>query len=194
MPVDNHKKIAAFLPEEEDDDTFFYTEILDRRHHKGSNQFRTLKTFYHRSQMHFATQWETIKKLCDDTGARAYTRLSPRSYEQVGRAYTQLVVSAAMNVQWRSMPRLYASACGLTPIKGRKLWLFDIDLPGSVDALALEERLGGHGLDVLVTSVPSRKGHHLIVRPHHVDYRHDGIELHKDNPTNLYIPDSEEVT
>lgn len=192
MPVDNHEKIAAFFPEEDDGDTFFYTELLDRRHHKGSNQFRTLKTFYHRSQMHFATQWETIKNLCDNTGARAYTRLTPRSYKMVGRAFTTLVVASAMAEDWRAMHRRYASACGLAPKAGFKLWLFDIDQPGSVDAVALEERLGFGGLDVLVTSVPSRKGHHLIVRPHHVDYRHDGIELHKDNPTNLYVPDTKE--
>lgn len=187
MIVDNHEKVAALIAEEFDGDTFWYTELLDRNNRtRGSNRVRIVRTFYHRSQTHFLDQWPTIKALCEAAKCRAYIRLSPRSFKAVGKLLAARAVEHALAEQWIAMPYLYASCCGkATPIK--KLWLFDVDAPDSVDALALEQRLEER--ELLVTRMPSRKGYHLICKPHHVDYQHPGIELHKDNPTNLYVPE-----
>jgi hypothetical protein len=44
----------------------------------------------------------------------------------------------------------------------------------------------------LVAVIPSRKGLHFITRPHKAfenSQSINSIEIHKDNPTNLYIPE-----
>ncbi len=203
MPaVDNSKWIAEFCQDTDDGDSFIYTEMLDRTAKKGSNNHRLVKTFYHRSKEEFWSQFETIKELCEMTKTRAYTRLAPRSYEKVGKAFAVLVVEAAMQGNWSHMKALYNSACGRTP-PNKKLWLFDIDkMDDKTEALAkclMESK-------VLRARIPSRKGEHLITIPFDprplvdaellmADHPTTGwqkwgeVSLHKDNPTNLYIPE-----
>jgi hypothetical protein len=194
--LDNSKIIASFVPEKDDGDTFIYTEMLDRTARKGNNGYRLVKTFYHSSQEKFWEQWETIRQLCDMTQVRAYTRLAPRSYERVGKEFTSLVVDAAMAGNWTHMKALYNSACGrVSPTK--KLWLFDIDKI-TQETNDLADRFKEAGL--LLARIPSKKGEHLITpafdpRPY-VEMkdllpwrRYGEVSLHRDNPTNLYIPE-----
>ena len=196
MPaVDNSKIVAEFCSEQDDGDRFIYTEMLDRTARKGNNGYRLVKSFYHRSRAEFWEQWPQIQQLCEMTKVRAYTRLAPRSYERVGKAFTQLVVEAAMQGNWNHMKALYNSACGRTP-PTQKLWLFDVDAKTkNTDDLATLLKDGG----VLRARIPSRKGEHLITIPFdprpYVGSDMNGwsawgeVSLHKDNPTNLYIPE-----
>jgi hypothetical protein len=189
--IDNSQLIASFMPDTDDGDSFLYTELLDRsKRAGGSNRRRVLRMFRHSSRDQFWEHWPQIKALCEQNGCRAYTRLSPRSHKRVGKLLTTLTVAAAMEERWNGMAYLYARACGLsTPTK--KLWLLDVD---DIDEVALElgrslER-DGH----LVATVPSRQGLHFVVKPH--DMRESplppGIALHRDNPTNLLIPEGAE--
>ncbi len=184
MPVDNHEKVAALLPDGKMGDWFWYTELLDRR--KGQ-RVRVLRAFHHATQQELLEQWPTIRSLCEANQVRALTHLSPRSYAKVGKLFVRMTVEAALQGHWSRMHRLWPSACGRV-VPEVKLWLFDVDHPDSVEAASLEERLVK--LDALVTKIPSRKGYHLISKPHRVDYDHVGIELHRDCGTNLYIPDA----
>lgn len=185
--LNNTEYILPFIPEKDDGDTFLYTELLDRTAKKGNNNFRLLRTFYHRSQEEFLKQMPTIIDLCEMTKIRAYTRLAPRSYKKVGKLFAQLVVEAAMADNWTHMKALYGSACGrVNPVT--KLWLFDVDeITDRTDQFA--EYLG----DILLARIPSRKGEHLITKPFNVSLvnftEYGEISLHKDNPTNLYIPE-----
>lgn len=196
--LDNSEIIAAFCPPHDDGDTFIYTEMLDRGKKKGNNGHRLLKTFYHRSVDEFWEQVPVIKKLCDLTNIRACTRLAPKSYERVGVTYTKMVVEAALTKNWAGMKSLYNRACGTTSSE-RKLWLFDVDI--------INERTAKFGDKLkeackLQATIPSKKGLHYITKPFDIRlielyYEELGINtspgveeisLHKDNPTNLYIP------
>lgn len=205
--IDNSLAVAEFLPVVDDGDTFIYTEMLDRSKNKGNNGVRLLKTFYHRSASEFWTQWPTIKHLCELGSVRACTRLAPRSFAKVGATFARLVVDAALTANWVGMKSLYNRACGTTaPIEKR--WLFDVDRIGDrSNAFAKALALEGH----LIARIPSKKGEHLITRAFNVNLLVGGvhvdgagfvyndaddeddpprtIQLHKDNPTNLYIPD-----
>ncbi len=193
--LDNSKLIAPFCPETEDGDTFIYTEMLDRTARKGNNGQRLLKTFYHRSQEEFWDQWPTIQKLCDMSQVRAYTRLAPRSYKSVGKNFAKLVMDTVVSENWSGMKSLYNRACGTTS-PNQKYWLFDVDkIDDASNSLArhLEEK------GFLKARIPSRKGEHFITVPFDPrlfsiktfeDWSQWGeVSLHKDNPTNLYIPD-----
>ncbi len=187
--VDNSELVASFLPVASDDDTFWYTEILDRtKRAQGDNRKRVLRLYRHHCRSELLDLMPAIRKLCDGTGARAYTRLSARSHEGVGKELLRLTAEMVCNGEWRSGAYLYARACGRTNIHGRRLWLYDVDVLDDATA-AFERRLDE--LAGPVVAIPSRKGKHLIVKPH--DPRLDGqlplgIGLQKDNPTNLYIP------
>lgn len=193
--IDNSEIVAKFCPPIGDGDTFIYTEMLDRSKRKGNNGVRLLKTFYHREEAEFWEQWPTIKKLCDLANVRACTRLAPRSYRKVGATFTRMVVEAALTDNFAGMKSLYNRACGTTA-PNQKMWLFDIDEPNDASA-ELEKALVEFG--ALLAKVPSRRAHHLIARPfdlREAGYSHpsdghlfQGVQLHKDNPTNLYIPD-----
>jgi hypothetical protein len=96
------------------------------------------------------------------------------------------------------MKSLYNRALGIvTP--NDKLWLWDVDEINEASN-TLGHRLQAE--EVLVATIPSKKGLHYITRPFDVRVLGwaipiDGrilsnVQLHKDNPTNLYIPDGAE--
>jgi hypothetical protein len=187
--IDNHETVRLFASL--DEGQFIYTELLDRsKATRGNNRVRLLRTFYHSSMLAFDLEWHLIKSLCDSTGCRAYTRLAPRSYEKVGKLLTQLTVETAMQGHWKDMRHLYARACGR--VKPEKtMWLFDVDAINEST-----EEFKGHldDMSLLLAIIPSRKGEHIITKPYWLDG--DGyprvpadVQLHKDNPTNLYIPE-----
>lgn len=196
MPLDNSELIAPFIPER-DEGTFCYTEMLDRGQRKGNNGQRLVKTFYHRSRQEFWDQLPTIRRLCDMSEVRACTRLAPRSFEKVAGTFLRLVTETYITKNFSGMKSLYNKACGTTSPEA-KLWLFDVDVMDDRTRLFGEDFLPKLG--VLVASIPSRKGVHHITRPFDTrifeDYKRvinplgDDVTLHKDNPTNLYIPDA----
>lgn len=193
MILDNSKLVAPFVPETEDGDTFVYTEMLDRTARKGNNGQRLLKTFYHRSREEFWDQWPTIQKLCDMSQVRAYTRLAPRSYKSVGRNFAKLVMDTVISENWSGMKSLYNRACGTTS-PNQKLWLFDVDAITDMTN-NMHDKMAEANL--VKARIPSRKGEHIITIPFDPrpfvgtrDWKVYGeVSLHKDNPTNLYIPE-----
>lgn len=195
MTVDNSKLVAPFCPPVADGDSFVYTEMLDRGQKKGNNGQRLVKSFYHRSVDEFWEQWPSIMKLCDLAKVRACTRLAPRSAKKVAKECARKTLQCVLDENWWGVKSQFNSACGLVS-PNEKLWLFDVD--------AIDERTekfhqllveAGH----LRARIPSKKGEHLIATPFDtrewVGKRADGwttwgeISLHRDNPTNLYIPD-----
>lgn len=190
--LDNSQLILPFIPEKNDGDTFIYTELLDRGKKKGNNGKRLLKTFYHRSQEEFLSQFETIKSFCEFNKIRACTRLAPRSFKTVAKSFLRLVTETYITENYSGMKTLYSRACGITkPI--RKYWLIDVDEVNS-STLFLETPLRDQG--ILVATIPSKKGLHYIVNPFNLSGQFHAefikpldLDIHKDNPTNLYIPD-----
>lgn len=187
MAIDNSTLISSLLPSTYDGDSFYYTELIDRstnkRNHTGDTNYRLLRSFEHETRDQLLNQMPMIKKLCDTNSLRAYIRLSPRSRKQVAWETAQSLLKHIQEGHYNHARYQYASACGRTRIKSKKLWLYDVDDPQAQNAIDLEPIISPY----LVAKIPSRQGYHLIVRPHHVTYRTD-ISLHKDNPTNLYIP------
>lgn len=181
MSVDNFEIVAGLISPTFDGDTFWLTELLDRSKVSGNNSARRVAEFIHRDASDLMRYADTIRKLCEVTGCRAYTRLTPRSFAACGKAFTRHIVDQCLSANFEGMRHAYAHILGVTPIKERRTWLWDIDEPGPVQS-ELEARAE------FVATIPSRKGCHVITRP--FDPRGIvGATLHRDNPTNLYIPD-----
>lgn len=202
--VDNSALVRPFMPGGSkgpisNQDHFLYTELLDRTKRVGNNGVRIVKTYFHRSVEDFDKHLPQMKALCDALGVRAYTRLSPRSFERVGKLALVAMAQAAVDENWAGMKTVYPSACGrVTP--ERKLWLFDVDeisaATNSFAAFLVKE-------DLLLEQIPSKRAYHYIVPA--FDLRRwsesqdpkalsmfgvPDMSLHKHGMTNLYIPDN----
>lgn len=202
--IDNIEKISPLLKFETPDD-FYYLQILQRKKENpqlGSNS-RVIKNYYINSQDYLLKHYDEIKQLCEVFNARASIRLNKRSYEKVGfKAMTNLA-NTMMNKEYSFLKASYDRACGLGHNDKNKTWIVDIDkdeviwLAQIIDAIQPCEPLG----DKIVVQIPSKSGVHLITKPFNVEqfkinfrnelkaYQMDeiNIEIHKDNPTNLYI-------
>lgn len=196
MIINNFDILQSFIPEEFDGDTFFYTEILDRSKKAGNNKGRRLMTFYHRYREEFHKQREQIIGMCNYFRARAYFRPSARSFKRVGQKFAAHLLEQAFAENWEGMRHGYSSCSGKTRLG--KVWVFDFDFEKPNGALTLEFF---KSLDTALSTwlleeqeglrVPSKKGFHILTAPfdrRKADAFKEDVQIHYDNPTNLYIP------
>ncbi|MCB1711882.1 MAG: hypothetical protein KDH96_05225 [Candidatus Riesia sp.] len=193
MTIDNLKYILPLLNFESGDD-FYYLQILQRKKenpHLGSNS-RVIKNYYIKSREYLEERYEEIKALCEMFNARASLRLNKRSFEKT--AYKALVNSAncMANREYEFVGKAYDRAVGQGHNDKDKKWILDVDsrdfnINELVDYINTLQPEG----DKIWTVLLSKSGYHIITRPFNLkDFkeRYPEIEVHKDNPTNLYIP------
>lgn len=203
--IDNLQKILPLL-QFDSEDTFYYLQILQRKKENselGSNS-RVIKNYYISSEKYLLERYEEIKKLCEVFNARASIRLNKRSYEQVGFKTLENLANTMQNKEYKHLMKSYDRACGLLNKEKEKKWIVDIDkeeviwLEQIINSIQPCEPAG----DKILTQLSSKSGIHLITKPFNVvQFKNNfkieleaykmgeiNIEIHKDNPTNLYIP------
>lgn len=202
--IDNLYKVLPLLTFELEDD-FYYLQILQRKKENaqlGSNS-RVIKNYYITSQQHLSDRYDEIKQLCQTFNARAMIRLNKRSFEKVGFKCMTNLANTMMNKDFKSLRQSYDRACGLGHNDKNKTWIVDID---ENEVIWLEQILNAiHPCEPtgnkIVVQIPSKSGIHLITKPFNTEqfkinfkkeleaYKMGEIflEIHKDNPTNLYI-------
>lgn len=193
--IDNIEKILPFLKFESEDD-FYYLQILQRKKENpqlGSNS-RVIKNYYITSQEHLLLRYPEIKQLCDNLNARAMLRLNKRSFESVGFKALENIANSMRNREYKFLKASYDRACGLGHNSNNPNWILDIDfIPEGaehLDIMAFIDEDMPKGPKLLEV-IPSKNGVHLITKPFDTRRFRDKyslIEIHKDNPTNLYIP------
>ena len=193
--VDNLNLILPFL-KFESKDNFYYLQILQRKKENsqlGSNS-RVIKNYYINSEEYLIKHYDEIKKLCEIFNARASIRLNKRSYEKVGYKALVNIANTISNREFEFLKASYDRACGLGHNDSEKKWILDIDGMMTYNEIfkmeEIIERAEPTDKEIIVY-LPSKSGLHLITKP--FDLRefttlYPEIEIHKDNPTNLYIP------
>lgn len=208
--IDNTEKIKPLLvfPSA---DNFYFLQILQRKKdHKGkaiggsNNNSRLVRAYYIKSLEHLDAMMEEIKVLCDALGARASINLNPRSFEKASFQTLQKMANQMMNKDFENTYRAWNTVCGEYHAEIDKRWIVDLDgpqiylLPEIIEHIKIKQaQLQSHekaGRYKILASIPSKSGIHLITNPFDVtDWNEIGgyskIEIHKNNPTNLYIPD-----
>lgn len=193
--VDNLNLIRTFLKFESPDD-FYYLQILQRKKENpeiGSNS-RVIKNYYIKSEEHLLVRYDEIKKLCEVFNARASIRLNKRSFRKVGMKAMVNIANTMMNEEYQFLKASYDRACGLGHNDSEKKWILDIDGSYTYQQLEKMEEIINNSLPEgknTIVYLPSKSGLHLITKP--FDSRKftsefPEVEIHKDNPTNLYIP------
>jgi len=195
--IDNLDIILPLLDFKSGDD-FYYLQILQRKKENpqlGSNS-RVIKNYYIKSNVELTKKYEEIKTLCNIFNARASIRLNRRSFEKV--AYKSMVNTAntMSNREFKFIAKSYDRACGLGHNDPDKTWILDVDEELTPDLFfSVKKFMEGvepnKGEVKRTVVIPSKSGFHIIVRPFNLKdwgVEFPNIDIHKDNPTNLFIP------
>lgn len=200
--IDNFKLIKENLKFETEDD-FYHLQILKRKKEHpelGSNSY-VVKTYYVTSTDYLETKKEEIIHLCNFHNARACINLNRRSFEKMAFHTLRKVTDQIMNKDYRSTRKVYESVCGSHSNELDKKWIVDIDTKNisavtyAVEVMGLCDPL--IGIETIYMIVETKNGFHLITRPFNTkqfqEYYtqknvHECPDIHKNNPTILYIP------
>lgn len=195
--VNNLKQLLPLLEFNSVDD-FYYLQILQRKKENpelGSNS-RVIKNYYIRSKEHLQKHYTEIQNICEMFNARASLRLNRRSFTKVAFKALVNVANTIHNGEYKFVGKSYDRACGdghNEPKKSKK-WIIDVDDTSQVYLSILTSQIQELQEDTgyrIITIVPSLSGYHIITNPFNTSVfkeLHPNIDIHKDNPTNLYIP------
>jgi len=204
--INNLELIKPLLIFPKKDDSFYFIQILQRKKdHKGeclggsNNNSRLIKAYYVNSIEKLDKQWEEMTKLADLFQARVSINLNPRSFEKAGFQLLSKVAHQMENRDFYNIRKSYDSVLGNYHAEMDKRWLIDID-DQNEDFLALvlnkvtelHSKIYNKNYEILEV-IPSKSGNHVITNPFNIEefYSEDifsNLEIHKNNPTNLYIP------
>lgn len=192
--INNFSLIEPLLKFDSDDD-FYFLQILQRKKENellGSNS-HVVKNYYIKSSDYLNKRHDEIIKLCDMFNARAMIRLNKRSFSNVAFKTLVNLANTISNKDYAFCHTQYDSACGNGHNDKNKTWILDIDELGrnlNSMILFIERECDPVGNKFIIT-IPSKNGYHLITKPFNTqqfEMQYPAVEIHKDNPTNLYIP------
>ena len=199
--TNNFQQILKMLQFRSGDD-FYHLQIIKRKKDHpeiGSNSL-VIKTYYIKSEEHLAKVEPEIIALCNFHGARACINLNRRSFEKMAFHTLKKVTDQIMNKDFASVRKAYESVCGAYANESNKKWIIDIDNI-SIDGfnhqpsmIQLRSRIielqieAGHLQSM--NFIRTKSGIHIISAPFNLQkFREEfpDIDVHKDNPTILYI-------
>ena len=201
--INNFDLIAGYLEFELPTD-FYFLQILQRKKDNNncvvSSNYRVIKSYYIYSIEELYRRKDKIIELCNNNNARAYIWLNPRNTVDVSfeciRQFTDLLQNNNTDMCYRVFDR----ACGKIIKRGvTKTWIVDIDedtMPFYEDIYNIINSCKGNHVYHIRLSLPTKHGAHLITEGFDKEEferkcKEAGIpklDIHKDNPTNLYIP------
>jgi len=207
--VNNKELIKPLLIFPKPEDSFYFIQIIQRKKdHKGetlggsNNNSRLIKAYYIYSIDQLEKQWDEMVKLAEVFDARVSINLNPRSAYKATMQTVVKIANQMSNSNFRDTPKAYNSVCGEYHHEIDKRWIVDIDkedLDKVEDVVTcikdLQADLSEHEVAKnykILAVLPSKSGVHIITHPFNVQawcsttFSH--LELHKNNPTNLYIP------
>jgi hypothetical protein len=174
---------------------FYFIQIRQRRKdnpHLKKDTYR-VKNYYIKDVQSLINVMPEIIFLCDKFNARAMMCLNRRTYKTISKKMTIQLVYNTLNNLYHLCKTCFDSMCGKHSSEPNKCWVVDIDYdtPRCDDLEIYINNLLPIG-DKILTRIPSKTGYHLITSPFDLSkfkIKFKGIDVQKDNPTNLYIPE-----
>lgn len=192
--VDNFNKLRPYFDDLEDND-FIFVQIIQRKKEipeLGCNN-RLVKSYTVKSFNDLVKYKSEIISICKVLNARAYVHLSPRNFLNVQSGMLASIAEYYKSKTYQHIPKLFNTICG-KEVGKRKLWLFDLDEKENYDELKrkIKEIERMEGREIMVDIFPTKNGYHFICNPFNVDaYKllmiTNLVEIHKNNPTILYV-------
>ncbi len=201
--VNNRSLIEPLLvfPSE---DCFYFIQILQRKKdHKGeklagpNNNSRLIKAYYIKSLQQLEDQWKEMVALAELFEARISINLNPRNFKKAAFHTLQKICDQMSNNVFDQVHKAYNHVLGEYHNEMDKRWIIDIDTQDPIEIAkigdyikVLQSRVTNKPYSIL-SLIPSKSGVHIITNPFNLqDFvtMFPDIEVHKNNPTNLYIP------
>lgn len=203
MEVNNFEQIKALLDFRTKDD-FYFLQILQRKKdYKESgkvngtnNNSRLIKAYFISSVEYLDFIIPEVIELCKLFNARAGINLNRRSFEQMALQHLRKITEQIINKSFNQSHKAYTSVVGSYSNESDKKWIIDLDgeaknsfdyIYNMNEVICNIEPFG----EKTICRVPSKNGSHLITSPFNVQEfkaKYPNVEIHKNNPTNLYIP------
>lgn len=200
--IDNFDLIKSLLCFDNEDEFYFIQVIqrkkdrkdveLDVKYVGSNNHSRLIKAYYIYSVEQLERYKPEIIALCEMFKARAGICINRRNQKDVALEMLELLARDIRIGNYSCVSKIYNSVCGA--VKGKdKTWLIDIDTKDEDFIKEIESSL----VDInpigskLFAQIPSKNGCHLITRPFNrkvFGEKYPNIEIHTNNPTNLFIP------
>lgn len=187
--INNLEKIKQLLTFETSDD-FYLIEILQRKKENPNinKNARLIKHYYINSIEHLESNMDEIINLCKFFNARAGIRLNKRSYRKCAFENLRKLSEIIYNGDFSHAKNQFNKSAGSTiSDSANKTWIVDIDNEDLINLSSIKEDILNISKDVIIAELPSKSGLHLITKPFDRSKFKHTIEIHKDNPTNLYI-------
>lgn len=208
--INNFEQVGKLLTFD-DPDEFYFVQILQRKKDNpgningSNNSSRLIKAYYISSIEKYYNQMNEMILLADTFNARVGLNLNKRSYYKTAFNTLKRIAEQMHNKNFQTIHRSWNTSCGVHN-GGDKVWLLDVDKITDVNLLAMfdypEERREFYmreaikeaqpeGVDKVIAKIPSANGYHLMTSgfdSRDFEKKFPEIEIHKNNPTNLYIP------
>lgn len=179
------------------EEIFFHLQIIRRGKDYSSEgaKNKLITSYLVTSRKHFDLIRDEVILLCEHYGARAYINVAGKNLHKLNLLILRKLadnIYSNINVDPR---RVLDSACGELKSDIPK-WIIDID-DISYKELVLEElnkiQEEEYPSCKIYAEIPTLHGCHLITSPFNrkrFSEKFNNIDIHKNNPTVLYIPNS----
>jgi len=202
--IDNFDKIKPLLEFPKQGDSFYFIQVLQRKKdHVGvrlggsNNNSRLIKAYHVSSIEKLDIHKEEMIKLAELFNARIGINLNPRSFEKTAFQLLEKVAHQMQNKNFYDVRKAYDSVCGNYHAEMDKRWIIDIDTKDAQDIQniwvcieQLHDVIENRDYKILA-EIPTKNGVHFITNPFNLDAfskLYPKIEVHKNNPTLLYMP------
>jgi hypothetical protein len=185
-----------------EDDYFYFIQIIQRKKEipeLGANN-RIVRSYMISSLEKLEKNEAEIIKMCEMFNARAYIHLNRRKWSRIALECLRHNAELIANGQNDGIKASLETVIGRNNCepKGEKTWIVDIDDTNTVSPLMMafidyqcEPKATNVNDGKCVAIIPTKNGVHLITKPFNTQTfgnEYPGIDIHKDNPTVLYIP------
>lgn len=191
----NNFNIISDLLKFTDDDDFYFLQLISRKKENNdlSKSQKLYRTWYISSVDYLLRRESEMIKMSNYFNARLYINLNKRNYKKVAMQTAKIILDDMSNGDFKHARRAFDTACGRYISDDDKSWIIDIDEKGrmSNDILRFIENECEPIGQKFKTIIPTKNGYHLIVSPFNVkkfNNEFPDIDVHKNNPTILYIP------
>jgi len=198
--IDNFELIKPLLKFDNEEEFYFLQVIQRKKDHKDSNfplasnnNNRLIKAYYVYSIEQLDKYKLEIVELCKLFNARAGISLNRKNSKTSALEMLSLLALNIKNGYYNQLGGIYNSVCGqYQPIKD-KCWILDVDNKDEEYDKVLQEFINTIQPEgnKIIANIPTKNGHHLIIKPFNCSEFskvYNDIEIHKNNPTVLYIP------
>ena len=198
--IDNFKQIKTLL-EFSSDDIYYHLQIIRRGkdHPKLPAANRMIKAYFICNLEELDYVEDEIKKLCEFFKARAYINLAPKSIKKTTMLQLKYLTQRVYEGDFKKIWKSWDTCAG--EIKGEEpRWVVDIDdnsfsypIKDKVYNIRrlIDELMPKTPDRRIICEIPTKNGVHLITTPFNLQQfkkEYPDIDVHKNNPTILYIP------